>query len=59
MSKILDIPAVEAFNCNTDDNSASEWEKWTSRFRYYFAATGLSDNKQKRAVLLNLIGPTG
>ena len=25
MSKILDIPAVEAFNCNTDGNLASEW----------------------------------
>ena len=59
MSKILDIPAVEAFNCNTDGNLASEWEKWKKRFQYYVAAAGLSDNKQKRAVLLHLIGPAG
>ena len=59
MSKILDIPVVEAFNCNTDGNLASEWEKWKKRFQYYVAAAGLSDNKQKRAVLLHLIGPAG
>ena len=56
MSKILDIPTVEAFSCNTDGNLASEWKKW-KRFQYCVAAAGLSDNKQKRAVLLNLIGP--
>ena len=58
MSKILDIPTVEAFNCNTDGNLNSEWEKW-KRFQYYVAAAGLSDNKQKRAILLHLIGPAG
>ena len=57
LSKILDIPAVEAFNRNTDDNLASEQEKWKKRFQYYVAAAGLSDNKQKRAVLLHLTGP--
>ena len=45
MSKILDIPAAEAFDCNTDGNLASEWEKWKKRFRHYVAAAGLSDNK--------------
>ena len=59
MSKILDIPAVEAFNRNTDGNLASEWEKWKKRFQYYVAAAGLSDNKQKQAVLLHLIGQAG
>ena len=59
MSKILDIPAVEAFNCNTDGNLVSEWEKWKKRSQYYVAAAGLSDNKQKRAVLLHLTGPAG
>ena len=59
MSKILDIPAVETFNCNTDDNLTSDWEKWKKRFQYYVAAAGLSDNKQKREVLLHLIGPAG
>ena len=48
MSKILDIPAVEAFNCNTDGNLASEWQKWKKRFQCYVAAAGLSDDKQKR-----------
>ena len=52
MSKILDIPAVEAFNCNTAGNLVSEWEKWKKR--YYVTAAGLSDSKQKRAVLLPL-----
>ena len=59
MSKILDNSAVEAFSCITDGNLASEWEKWKKRFQYYVAAAGLSDNKQKRAVLLHLIGPAG
>ena len=53
MSKIQDIPAVEAFNCYTDGSQASEWEKWKKRFQYYIAAAELSD---KRAVLLHLIG---
>ena len=35
---------------------ASEWEKWKKRFQYHIAVAGLSDNKQKRAVLLQLIG---
>ena len=56
MSKIQDIPAVEAFNCYTDGSQASEWEKWKKRFQYYIAAAELSDKKQKRAVLLHLIG---
>ena len=38
---------------------ASEWEKWKKRFQYHVAVAGLSDNKQKRAVLLQLIGPAG
>ena len=59
MSSILDIPAAEALNCNTDGNLASEWEKWKKRFHYYVDAAGLSDNKQKRGVLLHLIGPAG
>ena len=57
MSKILEILAVVAFNCNIDGNLAFEWEKWKKRFQYYVAAAGMSDNKEKRAVLLNLIGP--
>ena len=57
--KILDIPTLEAFSCNTDGNLASEWEKWKKRFQYYVAAAGLKDDKQKWAVLLNLIGPPG
>ena len=56
---ILDILAVEAFSCNTDGNLASEWEKWKKRFQYHIAVAGLSDNKQKRAVLLQLTGPAG
>ena len=59
MSKILDIPAVEAFSCNNDGNLASEWGKWKKRFQYYAAASGVNDNKQKRAVLLDLVGPAG
>ena len=59
MSKTLDIPAVEALICNADVNLASEWEKWKKRVQYYVAAAELSDNKQKKAVLLHLIGPAG
>ena len=59
MSKTLDIPAVEAFNCNTHGNLASEWQKWKKRLQYYIATAGLSDNKQKQALLLYLIGPAG
>ena len=59
MSKTLDIPAVEAFNCNTHGNLASEWQKWKKRLQYYIATAGLSDNKQKQTLLLYLIGPAG
>ena len=53
------MPAVEAFNCNTDGNLASQLEKWKKRFQCYIATSGLSDNKQKQAALLLLIGPPG
>ena len=55
----LDIRAIEAFNCNTDGNLASECQKWKKRLQYYVATAGLSDNKQKQTTLLYLIGPAG
>ncbi|CAB3992802.1 Retrovirus-related Pol poly from transposon, partial [Paramuricea clavata] len=36
---------------------AQRWEKWTKSLDYYLRASGVTDQKQKRAVLLHLAGP--
>lgn len=57
MAKVLDLPAVPAFSVSDHRTLAQRWEKWTKSLDYYLRASGVTDQKQKRAVLLHLAGP--
>ena len=36
---------------------SQRWRKWIKSFEYYIAASGITDKKQQRAILLHLAGP--
>ena len=57
MAKVLDSPAVPPFSVSDHTTLAQRWEKWTNSLDYYLRASGVTDQKQKRAVLLHLAGP--
>ena len=57
MAKVLDLPAVPPFSVSDHRTLAQRWEKWTKSLDYYLRASGVTDQKQKRAVLLHLAGP--
>ena len=57
MAKVLDLPAVPPFSVSDHRTLAQRWEKWTKSLDYYLRASGVIDQKQKRAVLLHLAGP--
>ena len=57
MAKVLDLPAVPPFSVSDHRSLSQRWEKWTKSLDYYLRASGVTDQKQKRAVLLHLAGP--
>ena len=57
MAKVLDLPAVPPFSVSGHRTHAQRWEKWTKSLDYYLRASGVTDQKQKRSVLLHLAGP--
>lgn len=56
MAKVLDLPAVPPFSTSDHRTIAQRWEKWTKSLDYYIRASGVTDQKQKRAILLRLAG---
>ena len=50
MAKVLDLPVIET------SSLAQRWDKCTKSLDYYIRASGISDQKQKRAILLHLAG---
>jgi hypothetical protein len=57
MAKVLDLPAVPPFSVSGHRTIAQRWEKWTKSLDYYLRASSVTDQKEKRAVLLHLAGP--
>ncbi len=57
MAKVLDLPAIPPFSVSETSSLAQRWDKWTKSLDYYIRASGISDQKQKRAILLHLAGP--
>ena len=57
MAKVLDLPAIPPFSVSETSSLAQCWGKWTKSLDYYIRASGISDQKQKRAILLHLAGP--
>ena len=56
MTKVLDLPAIPSFSETETSSFAQRWDKWTKSLDYYIRASGISDQKQKRAILLHLAG---
>ena len=53
----FDIPPLRAFDPLTEPNSVGQrWKLWKKRFETYLAALGITDNTQKRALLLYQAG---
>ena len=56
MAKVLDLPAIPPFSVAETSSLAQRWDKWTKSLEYYIRTSGISDQKQKRAILLHLAG---
>lgn len=57
MAKVIDLPAIQPFSVAETSSLAVRWEKWKKSLDYYIRASGITDQKQKRAILLHLAGP--
>ena len=53
---ISNLPAIEQFSIDETTNLDWKWEYWLEDFEIYIAATGVTDVKQKKALLLYLAG---
>ncbi|CAB4041494.1 Uncharacterized protein K02A2.6, partial [Paramuricea clavata] len=56
MAKVLDLPAIPPFSVSETSSLAQRWDKWTNSLDYYIRGSGISVQKQKKAILLHLAG---
>ena len=57
MAKSIDISCPLKFNAQGDPNSLGvRWNKWQNSFNIYILAAAVTDNNQKRALLLHCAG---
>lgn len=55
---VLDVPAPKEFPVTTEPSTvAQRWKKWSCSFEFYFIATVVGKEEQKRALLLHIAGP--
>ena len=57
MAKVIDLPAIQPFSVADTSSLSQRWEKWKKSLDYYLRASGITDQKQKHAILLHLAGP--
>jgi hypothetical protein len=58
MATRVDLPPLPPFDPTCDQTSVSQrWKTWTKRFETYLIATNITDDRQKRAMLLYQAGP--
>ena len=58
MATRIDLPPLPSFDPLSDQTSLSQrWKSWVKRFETYILATNITDDKQKRAMLLYQAGP--
>ena len=54
---VLDLAAPKEFEISSDPSTvAQQWKKWVISFRFYLTATGVTEEEQKRALLLHVAG---
>ena len=58
MATRVDLPPLPQFKPLTDPSSLGQrWKNWVKQFKTYLVATNITDDKQKRAMLLYQAGP--
>ena len=53
----ISLPNFPPFEVHVDGNAGPRWKKWLGRFERLTIAMGITDDKQKRALLLHYGGP--
>ena len=58
MAASLELGAVQIFDCKGDITSVSpRWKRWKKSFEFFVDGKGVTNTKQKRALLLHCAGP--
>ena len=58
MAAKLDLPDISRFDPAVDHSSIGpRWQAWREELDYYIAAANITNDKQKRNILLHLAGP--
>lgn len=55
-TNLFQAPPIAPFNVEDPNNIAVRWNRWTKRLETYIIATGITDDKQKRSLLLFCAG---
>ena len=53
----ISLPNFPPFEVHLDGTAGLRWKKWLGRFERLTIRMGISDDKQKRALLLHYGGP--
>ena len=54
---VLDLAAPKEFEISSDPSTVPQrWKKWVISFQFYLTATGVTEEEQKRALLLHVAG---
>ena len=54
----ITVPGVHPFHPHGDPNKiAQTWDKWKKSFQYFLDASGITNDKRKKAMLLHMAGP--
>ena len=58
MAAKLDLPGISRFDPDVEHSSIGpRWQAWREELDYYIAAANITNDKQKRNLLLHLAGP--
>ena len=58
MARRIDLTPMPPFDAHWSPSSLGQrWKPWLTRFQTYVTANGITDDTQKRAMLLYLAGP--
>ena len=55
-TNLFQAPPIAPFNVEDPKNITVRWIRWTKRLETYITATGITDDKQKRSLLLFCAG---
>ena len=58
MARRIDLISMPPFDAHGSPSTLDQrWKQWLTKFQTYFTASGITDDTQKRAMLLYLAGP--